>query len=152
MAKGGSKSRSGRPATQAKSAAAPPAEKQSAGKRFGRVLLVEDDDLVAIGLTALLEMEGIAVQVVGRGLLVVKAVESFKPEAVILDLTLPDIDGIEVFRRLRKRWPQLPVVFSTGHGGEVELTAELNSSRVELLRKPYEIGDLLSALQRIAAG
>jgi two-component system OmpR family response regulator len=112
---------------------------------------VEDDDLVAIGLTALLEMEGIAVQVVSRGLPVVEAVESFEPEAVILDLTLPDIDGFEVFRRLRKRWPQLPVVFSTGQGGEVELATELNSDRVELLRKPYEIEELLSALRRIAA-
>jgi DNA-binding response OmpR family regulator len=152
MSKGSSKSRSGPPATKAKPAAVPPARKQSAGKRLKRVLLVEDDDLVAIGLTALLDTEGFAVQAVSRGLLVVKAVESFKPEAVILDLTLPDIDGIEVFRRLRKRWPQLPVVFSTGHGGDVELAAELNSDRVELLRKPYEIGELLSALQRIVAG
>ncbi|HEX9458956.1 MAG TPA: response regulator [Thermoanaerobaculia bacterium] len=114
-----------------------------------RLLLVEDDDLVAAGLTTLLDLEGFAVLTIGRGLAVVEAIKSFKPDVVILDLTLPDVDGIEVFRRLRKRWPDLPVVFSTGDGSCVDLAAELKSGRVELLRKPYEIKDLLNALRRI---
>lgn len=114
-----------------------------------RLLLVEDDDLVAAGLTTLLELEGFTVLTIDRGLAVVEAIRSFKPHAVILDLTLPDLDGIEVFRRLRKRWPDLPVVFSTGNGSSVNLTAALKNVRVELLRKPYEIKELLAALQRI---
>jgi two-component system OmpR family response regulator len=114
-----------------------------------RLLLVEDDDLVAAGLTTLLELEGFTVLTIDRGLAVVEAIRSFKPHVVILDLTLPDLDGIEVFRRLRKRWPDLPVVFSTGDGGSVDLTAAMKSVRVELLRKPYEIKELLAALQRI---
>jgi two-component system, OmpR family, response regulator len=128
-----------------------PVDAIPADESLKRVLLVEDDDLVAAGLVALLEMEGMAVLVIGRGLPVVKAVESFKPEAVILDLTLPDIGGIEVFRRLRGRWPQLPIVFSTGHASSTKLSAELSGDRVELLRKPYEIDELLAALQRITA-
>lgn len=139
------------PATKARPSAAPQPKQQSAALRLRRILLVEDDDLVAAGLTALLEMEGMAVLVISRGLHVVDAVESFEPDAVILDLTLPDVNGIDVFRKLRGRWPHLPVVFSTGHGGSAELATELSGARVELLRKPYEIGELLSALQRIAA-
>ena len=114
-----------------------------------RLLLVEDDDLVAAGLTTLLELERFTVLTIDRGLAVVETVRSFKPHVVILDLTLPDIDGIEVFRRLRKRWPDLPVVFSTGYGGSVDLTVELKRERVELLPKPYEINELLAAVQRI---
>jgi two-component system OmpR family response regulator len=114
-----------------------------------RLLLVEDDDLVAAGLTTLLELEGFTVLTIDLGLAVVEAIRSFKPHVVILDLTLPDLDGIEVFRRLRKRWPDLPVVFSTGNGSSVDLTAAMKSVRVELLRKPYEIKELLAALQRI---
>jgi DNA-binding response OmpR family regulator len=114
-----------------------------------RLLLVEDDDLVAAGLTTLLELEGFTVLTIGRGLAVVEAIRSFKPQAVILDLTLPDLDGIEVFRLLHSRWPELPVVFSTGDGGSVNQTVELKSRRVELLRKPYEIKELLNALRRI---
>jgi DNA-binding response OmpR family regulator len=121
---------------------------KTADIRFRRLLLVEDDDLVAAGLSTLLELEGFAVHTIGRGLAVVDAIKSFEPDAVILDLTLPDISGAEAFRRLRSRWPDLPVVFSTGNGGE-EVTAELKRKRVELLRKPYEIAELLAALQRL---
>ena len=114
-----------------------------------RLLLVEDDELVAAGLTTLLDLEGFTVLTIDRGLAVDETIRSFKPHVVVLDLTLPDIDGIEVFRRLRKRWPDLPVVFSTGYGSSVDLTTELKRKRVELLRKPYEIKELLAALQRI---
>jgi two-component system cell cycle sensor histidine kinase/response regulator CckA len=151
VATGGAKFRIVLPATKARPTAVPQPQQQSAALHLRRILLVEDDDLVAAGLTALLEMEGMAVLVISRGLQVVDAVASFEPDAVILDLTLPDVNGIEVFRSLRRRWPHLPVVFSTGHGGSAELATELSSARVELLRKPYEIGELLSALQRIAA-
>jgi len=56
---------------------------------------------------------------------------------VILDLTLPDISGIEVFRTMRERWPDLPVVFSTGNDID-DIRDELHRKRVEMLRKPYE--------------
>jgi PAS domain S-box-containing protein len=151
-ATGGAEFRVVLPATKAELAAVPPASTHRAERRVERLLLVEDDELVASGLTALLEMEGIAVRVVTRGLAVVEAVESFEPEAVILDLTLPDIDGMEVFHRLQKRWPRLPIVFSTGHGGEIELERHANGARIELLRKPYEIFELLAALERVVAG
>ena len=135
-------------ATAKRPAAAPRAPRKKAEKRL-RLILVEDDDLVAAGLTTLLDLEGFMVLTIGRGLAVAEAIRTFKPDAVILDLTLPDIDGVEVFRRLRKGWPDLPVVFSTG-GGE-NMAATLKGKRVAMLRKPYEIGELLSALERITA-
>jgi len=150
VATGGAEFRIVLPATKARPSAASP-QPQRTALHLRRILLVEDDDLVSAGLTALLEMEGMAVLVISRGRHVVEAVESFEPDAVILDLTLPDIDGVEVFRGLRRLWPHLPVVFSTGHGGSAELATELSGAHVELLRKPYEIGELLSALQRVAA-
>jgi DNA-binding response OmpR family regulator len=120
---------------------------KNAGLGGRRVLLVEDDDLVAAGVSSLLEMEGFVVQIIDRGLAVVDAVTSFEPDALILDVTLPDISGVEVFRRVRRRWPDLPVLFSTGYGdGQV---AGLKGKAVEMLQKPYEIADLLSALRRL---
>ncbi|MGH9421919.1 MAG: response regulator, partial [Thermoanaerobaculia bacterium] len=102
------------------------------------------------GLASLLKLEGMTVLVIGEGLRAVRAAGTFEPDAVILDLTLQDIDGIEVFRRLRKHWPHLPVVFSTGHE-DVDLRIELQDNQVELLRKPFEIDDLLAALRRVTA-
>jgi DNA-binding response OmpR family regulator len=122
--------------------------KKSSEERF-RLLLVEDDELVATGLVTILELEGYSVLLIGRGLAVVEAARSFEPDSVILDLSLPDIDGIEVFRRLRKRWPDLPVIFSTGDSTSQDLSSALKCPRVELMRKPYEIKDLLAALRRI---
>ena len=121
--------------------------RKNSGKSGRRLLLVEDDEFVAAGLISLLELEGFVVHTVAHGLAVVDTIRSFDPEVVILDLTLPDVDGVEVFRRLRKRWPELPVIFSTGHGSNV--IAELKAKRVDILWKPYEIGELLSALQRV---
>lgn len=127
-----------------------PSRKPRPKRPFRRLLLVEDNDLIAEGLASLLKLEGLTVLVIGHGLLVVDAVDNFEPDAVILDLTLPDIDGLEVFRRLRKRWPHLPVVFSTGHDN-LDLRTEQKDKRVELLMKPFGIDELLSALRRVTA-
>ena len=117
-----------------------------------RVLLVDDDPVVSAGIEALLEGEGVEVRSIQHGADAVEAVAAFAPDAVILDWSLPDLDGIEVFRRLQQRSPNLPVIFSTGHGDESELQDVINSSRhVMFLRKPYELEALLDALERITA-
>jgi DNA-binding response OmpR family regulator len=128
----------------------PPSAEARTENTFRRLLIVEDDESVSAGIATLLEIEGLVVQVADRGKAVVEAIISFRPDAVILDLTLPDIDGTEVFRLLRERWPKLPVVFSTGHGGEIELGHALEGGRGALIRKPYDIHELLAALRRVS--
>lgn len=120
-----------------------------ASGRLRRLLLVEDERAVSEGLCSLLESEQIMVRVVERGAEVVSAIEAFRPEVVILDLTLPDIDGHEVFARITEKWPDLAVVFSTGHGGEAELSGELSRAHVGFLRKPYVVDVLLDAIERV---
>ncbi len=122
---------------------------QKTNGRIRRLLLVEDEVSVAAGLSSLLELEEIAVRVVGLGREVVPAIEEFAPDAVILDLTLPDIDGREVFAQIAARWPDLPVVFSTGHGSEAELAHELARDHVGFLRKPYDVDALMAAIERV---
>ncbi len=116
-----------------------------------RLLLVEDEQAIALGLSSLLESEGFLVRWIASGEGVNDAVEAFHPDAVILDLTLPDIDGDVVFDRLRERWPLLPVVFSTGHGGEGDLVEQLGQRHVGLLQKPYAIEALVAAVDRVVA-
>lgn len=114
-----------------------------------RILLVEDEPAVAAGVVALLETEGIEVAVVGQGAEAVAAANSLRPDAVILDLTLPDIQGTEVYERLAARWPDLPVIFSTGHGDETALKPYLSSPHVGFLRKPYDFAALTAMLQKV---
>ncbi|HUF16939.1 MAG TPA: PAS domain S-box protein [Thermoanaerobaculia bacterium] len=112
-----------------------------------RLLLVEDDVAVAEGLSAVLSLDGIEVEIVGRGNDVAEAIRRFEPEAVVLDVGLPDMSGIEVYRQLAQQWPDLRVVFSTGHGDESQITDEFRSGRVRFLMKPYDINTLMEALQ-----
>jgi len=111
-----------------------------------RVLLVEDEDSVASGLVAVLKMEGFEPSVADRGLKAVGAIESFRPDLVLLDLGLPDIDGADVYRDIRKRWPKLPVIFSTGHGDRERIEEIVGDSQFEVLEKPYDTDTLLAAI------
>ncbi|HEX9163986.1 MAG TPA: PAS domain S-box protein [Thermoanaerobaculia bacterium] len=133
-------------------AAAPPAKTASAKpRRFQRLLLVEDERPVATGLAALLEIEGIDVWIVENGRDVMPAIEQSKPDAVILDIGLPDIDGTKVFASIARAYPDLPVVFSSGHADESKLEAHLSKPHVSFLLKPYDIQTLLATLDRVVS-
>jgi Response regulator containing CheY-like receiver, AAA-type ATPase, and DNA-binding domains len=123
----------------------------SGRRNVRRLLLVEDDPNVGAGLAAVLEMEGIEVRIVTHGLAAPAEVESFRPDAVVIDRGLPDIDGIEVSRMLAARWPNLPMVFSTGHGGRDDLEELLQKPNVGYLLKPYDVDTLLDLLDRVSA-
>ncbi len=115
-----------------------------------RVVIVEDDVAVASGLTAILESEGVEVRVVGRGREAMHAVERFDPDVVIIDISLPDIDGTAVYETLAARWPAIRVIFSTGHADETNLP-QVKSERVGFLRKPYGIETLFAKLREVVA-
>lgn len=118
-----------------------------------RVLLVEDDVAVATGLAALLELDGFTMHVVATGSESFNAIEQFAPHVLVLDVGLPDIDGIELYHQIHARWPDLPVIFSTGHGDRGRLERQLHGSNVRLLMKPYDSAaliDLLEAMLRAA--
>jgi PAS domain S-box-containing protein len=114
-----------------------------------RVLLVEDEEVVADGISMLLEMDGIAVETVTQGGEAVDAIERFAPDAVVLDIGLPDVDGVTVYHRLASRWPDLPVLFSSGHGDSAQLEAYLARPNVGFILKPYEYESVRSALAQI---
>ncbi|HUP45057.1 MAG TPA: PAS domain S-box protein [Thermoanaerobaculia bacterium] len=118
--------------------------------RARSVLLVEDDFSVASGIAALLDLHGVAVHVVDTGAAVLPALAANMPEAVVLDIGLPDIDGTVVFSAIAARYPDLPVIFSSGHGDAARLDG-LERPNVAFLMKPYEIESLLEMLDRVTA-
>lgn len=114
-----------------------------------RVLLVEDEEIVASGISALLELESIEMEWVARGGDAFEAIERVKPDAVILDIGLPDIDGVTLYGEIAARWPRLPTIFSTGHGDETQLENLISRPNVAFLLKPYDAGQLFAALDDV---
>jgi DNA-binding response OmpR family regulator len=109
------------------------------------VLLVEDEELIADGLVAMLAFEGIAVDVAATGMEAIERIRVRRPDFVILDVGLPDLTGLEVYARIRGIDANLPVIFSTGSAAD----AALCDKNVTSLMKPYDTATLLSAARRL---
>jgi PAS domain S-box-containing protein len=122
-----------------------------AGSESGlrRVLLVEDDPAVSLGLSMLLESDGFSVQTVTNGADALPEVERFRPDLVLLDYGLPDMTGVDVFRLIRARWPDLAVIFSTGQGEQQALRESMETQRTGYLLKPYDLRQLIDEMRRI---
>jgi CheY-like chemotaxis protein len=116
-----------------------------------RVLLVEDNEILAAGISALLVDEGFEVDVIGQGRPVIAMMARRCPDVLVLDLTLPDISGIAVAAAVRRKWPSLPIIFTSGHAELPGLQEALADSRSAMLQKPFEIQWLLDAIGRMTS-
>lgn len=101
-----------------------------------RVLLIEDDTAISTGTAEALRLLELHVDVTQTGARAAEAVRRFDPDVVILDIALPDVSGLDVFREIRNSTSGLPVIFFTRHADRT--TEEpLLSNDVAFLRKPY---------------
>jgi DNA-binding response OmpR family regulator len=120
-----------------------------------RLLVVEDDPAISRPLVRALEREGFAVEHVDTGAAALARVLDPGVDLVLLDLTLPDVDGLEVCRRLRAEWPLLPVVMLTARGEEVDLVVGFDAGADDYITKPFRVAELVARLRarlRIAGG
>jgi two-component system cell cycle sensor histidine kinase/response regulator CckA len=128
----------------------PPASTAAAARSFERrILLVEDDQTVAAGIAAVLEIEGFTAAVVHQAAAAIDTIATFRPDAVVLDVGLPDGDGVELYGLLAARWPDLPVILSTGHADESRLAGVRHRPHVAFLQKPYTVEALIGELDRL---
>ena len=111
-----------------------------------RLLLVEDDEAIASGLARVLDGQGYAVRRLARGGRRVRAAEP-PVGLVILDLGLPDIDGIEVCRRLRAARPDLAILILTARDQELDVVAGLDAGADDYLVKPFRLSELLARVR-----
>jgi DNA-binding response OmpR family regulator len=113
------------------------------------ILLVEDERDIAFPLGRTLEREGYDVSWVGNGREVFDVVEGGPVACVILDLSLPDMDGVEVCRSLRESGYDGGILMVTGRSGEVDCVVGLDSGADDYVRKPYGLAELLARLRAI---
>ncbi len=120
-----------------------------------RVLLVEDDELIAHGITTGLRARGLTVDSVATAARVEAALSATHCDMVILDLGLPDDDGMSLLRRLRAGGMMLPVLVLTARDAVEDRVAGLRAGADDYLVKPFDLNELvarLHALLRRAAG
>lgn len=113
------------------------------------ILIVDDDALVAAGVAAMLELLGLESVHAPTGMEGVELASNGEAAAVILDIDLPDIDGIEVYTRLASVRPSMPVIFSSGDHNRRRVGELLNLPHITYLGKPYSIEELEAALAAV---
>jgi len=110
------------------------------------VLVIDDEAQIQRLLTVALEANGYKVSVAGEGRQGVAAAAQRRHDCIILDLGLPDINGIEVLKNLRE-WTQTPVIVLTVHDGEAEKVESLDSGADDYVTKPFNTAELLARLR-----
>jgi DNA-binding response OmpR family regulator len=111
------------------------------------LLMVEDDMPLAAGLQKALRAQGFAVNHVDTGKAAIHVIEVEKPDMVILDLGLPDMDGLEVLRSIRRKHLQLPVLLLTARDSVEDTVAGLDCGADDYLAKPFDMVELLARLR-----
>ena len=110
------------------------------------VLVVDDEPLIRRGLSASLGAAGYHVTTAADAAGALQAAAVRSPAAVVLDLRLPDMDGVEVCRRLRE-WSDVPVIVVSAMDSEVQKIAALDAGADDYVTKPYSTGELLARLR-----
>jgi DNA-binding response OmpR family regulator len=114
-----------------------------------RVLVVEDEEDIALPLVRTLEREGYTVDRASTGHAAIEAVESQRHDVVILDLGLPDMDGLEVCRSLRDAAYDGAVLIVTGRSLELDRVVGLDAGADDYLAKPFGLAELLARLRAL---
>ncbi len=118
-----------------------------------KVLIVDDEQSIRVFLQLTLTARGYETIEAAAGKEAMAKAAAEKPDIIILDIGLPDIDGIEVTRQLRE-WTQIPIIILSVRGSEKDKIAALDLGADDYLTKPFAVGELLArvraALRRAA--
>ena len=119
-----------------------------------RVLLAEDEPNIVASLTFLLERAGFTVAAESNGAAACKAALADPPDVIILDVMLPELDGMEILRRIRAdgNCRDVPVIMLTAKSQREDREAAIGSGADEFITKPFSNATVLDAVRRLARG
>ncbi|GII84671.1 DNA-binding response regulator [Sphaerisporangium siamense] len=113
-----------------------------------RILVVDDDPTVAEVVVKYLERDGHSVESVGDGAEALRRALANPPDLLVLDLMLPGMDGLQVCKKLRERWP-VPVIMLTALGEEIDRVVGLETGADDYVTKPFSPRELALRVQSV---
>ena len=114
-----------------------------------RVLTVDDETSLTELLSMALRYEGWEVSTAASGLAAVKTAREVRPDAIVLDMMLPDFDGLEVMRRVRAEQPDVPVIFLTAKDALDDRIGGLTAGGDDYVTKPFSLEELVARLRAL---
>jgi len=114
-----------------------------------RVLVVDDEPQILRALRINLHARQFDVAIAADGATALEAASTGRPDLVILDLGLPDIDGVEVIRSLRG-WTDVPIIVLSGRAGSTDKIVALNAGADDYVTKPFNIEELLARMNAVS--
>ena len=114
-----------------------------------RVLVVDDEANLTELLGMALRYEGWEVRAAGSGMEAVRAAREFDPDAVVLDMMLPDFDGLEVLRRMRTENPNVPVLFLTAKDAVEDRVSGLTAGGDDYVTKPFSLEEVVARVRAL---
>ncbi|MER5930302.1 response regulator transcription factor [Streptomyces sp. NPDC002054] len=112
-----------------------------------RILVVDDEASLSELLSMALRYEGCEVRSAADGAAAVRAARQFRPDAVVLDIMLPDMDGLAVLGQLRRELPQVPVLFLTARDSVEDRIAGLTAGGDDYVTKPFSLEEVVARLR-----
>ena len=113
------------------------------------ILIVEDDGAIAVGLADTLQGEGYAVHVANNGMKALEFIARNEPALIVLDLNLPDMDGLEVLTHVRERGHSYPVLILSARALELDKVRGLDKGADDYLTKPFGLSELLARVRAL---
>jgi len=114
----------------------------------GKILLIEDDRAIVMTLRRVLADEGFEVEVEARGDTGLEKARQMELDAVLTDMKLPGLNGLDLVRQLHQDKPRLPIILMTAHGTTETAIEATKSGAFDYLLKPFEIPELLELVER----
>ncbi len=112
-----------------------------------RVLIVDDEPSLIELLSMAMRYEGWELSTATTGTDAVRAAREARPDAIVLDMMLPDFDGLEVMRRIRTEQPDVPVIFLTARDGVQDRIAGLTAGGDDYVTKPFSLEEVIARLR-----
>lgn len=116
------------------------------------ILIVDDEERIRSSLKGILSDEGFRVIDSGEATRVVEIVEQEHPRLVLLDVWMPERDGIDLLRQIKLGSPQTEVVMISGHGNIQNAVAAIKLGAADFIEKPFSVESLLNTIARVLAG